>query len=369
MDVVAADGGKPGEWEIRDLPLPVGLLDNTASRYEDTAGVMHALLFGEETVEDGDNNAKVWDYNFDTGDYSTRSERPCVGSHVVTETIQWEDEDGVMRDRPLIVGGMDVGPNQEPCPNVYMYLYEVDEWRVIATLPLHKEDKGPLRAVGSTNIAVMEIDEEKRLYIAGGTWGKNDGTSPQTWYLGLTTALGASKPAIDHWTRAADMPVDNDDGAGRTHACWANDGEFMYIFGGWDETKGKDGHGDALRFDPVANEWDHVSLTGMPVARGGAGAGIYDPVEHQIWCIGGEAAPDKRVDVYDIVTNSWFEGPELVEGSGAHYVSWATDTNTILVWGGEADGSDGAMDHVLSLNIRYPRAGGDDRRRSLREVV
>ncbi len=148
-------------------------------------------------------------------------------------------------------------------------------------------------------------------------YGGEDGT-PIT--VPIVHVFDIENPALG-WIRLRDMQY------GVNHAAAAFDGKLMHVFGGRDGgntvTNGFDYH---QIFDPVTGLWTTDLTSPLPVKRGGLGKAVYH--NGKIYVFGGETGlaasttnkiSSKQVfyrnDVYDISTNKWTSGTDMLSGS------------------------------------------------------
>jgi N-acetylneuraminic acid mutarotase len=176
-----------------------------------------------------------------------------------------------------------------------------DTWTTLADLPVGLLD--PMAAV-----------YDSRLYLMGGHESFADTRG--------TTKLWIYDPATDTWSELTHMPETR----------WAGDavtlGNYIYIVGGIGPT------GDLLRYEVATDTW--TALPGLVAPVWGLQAVVLDD---KIWVIGGSTTPDYQsvdalgdVRIYDPATESWEEGPPLVQPR-AYFMAEAYGRNIVVTGG------------------------------------
>ncbi|XP_013398965.1 kelch-like protein 28 [Lingula anatina] len=155
-------------------------------------------------------------------------------------------------------------------------------------------------------------------------------------YSSLLSSVERYDQHANKWEVVTPLPVPT-----RCMAATSYKGK-LYVFGG-EEANGISKA--AFRYDPVTEQW--IQLPSMHVSRALAGCVVY---KEKIYIIGGNSLVSEKwkreflpehcvcsVEVFDPVTETWSEGPELPNSlCGAGVVKY---DNTILVVGGEDENS------------------------------
>jgi N-acetylneuraminic acid mutarotase len=302
---------KPGWWGGMAMPEPAG---------EVAAGVVGTRMV---VVGEGTSSTQLYDvsggYWIEEISFST-APRPLVGRGHAAE---------VVGDSLYLLGGIGAGAGQ-------MQIYDVrsNRWTVGPELPF--------QAGGSASALI-----DGKLYVGGGI----DGSS-------TLAEAAAYDPATQTWSAIAPMPKPT------SHAASGTDGARWYVFGGRgprsaDAVGAANGLDDVQVYDPATDTWT-VSGSGpdapapLPVGRGGMGKALF--VVGRFYVIGGEMAGGPgadehgvydRVDIYDVETNVWAEGPPL--STARHGIfPVLVGSRRILVAGGR-DRTDASRTDVLEI--------------------
>lgn len=176
--------------------------------------------------------------------------------------------------------------------------YEVtrDAWESLAPLPADRHH-------------LMAVAYGGKVYVFG---GDND-------YWEMHADAWVYNPAANEWKAIAPMPEPRYAGSGVVS------GDYIYAVGGNGPSK------LLLRYDPRRDRW--AVLTPMRVRRDHLGAVVSDG---KIVAIGGRNPEDgelNSVEVYDIGTNTWSEGPALNTARAGHGIT--VHQGRIVVMGGE----------------------------------
>lgn len=168
-------------------------------------------------------------------------------------------------------------PTQEPEPTAAP-TQELGQWTPVTPLP---------EALGSGVIRCS--DDPDSFYLAGGGVGDNMETSNRTYRYDIKTAT---------WLRLADMPTPL-----RFSGIACHQGK-IYVAGGWD----MDFKDVFFIYDIQTDKWSTGKA--LPEKVWGASMGAWDG---KLYLVGGDRGesdfvPDKKVDVYDIATQTWTAG-------------------------------------------------------------
>lgn len=185
-------------------------------------------------------------------------------------------------------------------------------WRALKPLP-----------VGLERFAMTAA--EGRLYIAGGYSGEQ-GAVPidQVW---------SYDPEMDLWQGETALP-----GPKASFAMVALE-NALYALGG------EDGAPGLFVFDLDTREWNAAEAPEV-INRRGAAAVV---IGSEIWLMGGvrDGQASARVDVYDTVSQSWREGPDLPEPRAGHAA--AVVEGAIHIFGGRSADMRQTLSSHLSL--------------------
>jgi len=113
-------------------------------------------------------------------------------------------------------------------------------------------------------------------------------------------------------------------------------GDKVYIMGGYDDNY--DTPASVLVYDLVQNTWATLpSHADLVYPRGDAAAVHF---EGKIYFTGGWGydtayVPLKRVDVFDVATHTWTQGPDMSVGRGDHSIVAVAEGRVLVVMGGE----------------------------------
>jgi len=152
-------------------------------------------------------------------------------------------------------------------------------------------------------------------------WGGNLGQ-------GGVNIGGRYDPASDTWSPISTVNAPSP--RWRHVAAWT--GSEMIVWGGLD-TLYSDSHDDGARYDPVADTWTRMSMTGAP-SRRSAASGVWTGSQLIVW--GGTFYGDelRTGGRYDPATDTWT--PTTLAGApearGGHTAVWTGDR--MIVWGG-----------------------------------
>jgi len=158
------------------------------------------------------------------------------------------------------------------------------------------------------------------MIIWGGDLGQNGGVSG-----------GRYDPASDTWSPTSTV---NAPWPRRSHVvAWT--GSEMIVWGGWD-TVDYGVHDDGARYDPVADTWTPISVTGAP-SRRIAASGVWTGSRLIVW--GGTVSygDDLRTGGrYDPATDTWT--PTTLAGApeGRSRLTAVWTGDRMIVWGGAA---------------------------------
>ncbi|MCP2670040.1 hypothetical protein NHF40_03765 [Maricaulaceae bacterium EIL42A08] len=168
----------------------------------------------------------------------------------------------------------------------------------------------PALPVGLERFAMASLGD--RIYVAGG-FSADSGSEP-------IADVWSFDPAANLWQGEPAMP-----GAKSAFALLSVN-DALYAVGG------EGGVAGMFVYDPEALEWTTVSAPER-VNRRGAAAVV---VDQEIWLIGGvrARASSDAVDIYDVSTGVWREGPSLPEPRAGHAA--AVLDGRIHVFGGRS---------------------------------
>lgn len=252
-------------------------------------GEVAAGVIGDKMYVVGETSAvtAVYDLSRDAWSTSTAPQRPFVGHHHAAE---------VLGGKWYVIGGLGGGSPGK----LQIYDPASSAWTSGPDMPYDG---------GSVSSAVIG----GKIYVAGGIVGA---TPSQPAGAGTTRRAAVFDPAVNRWSFVRSMPK------GVNHAASATDGRKLYVFGGRGGTNVVgNGVGIVQVYDPARNKWTSSrerTIAAMPIGRGGTGKAVYDG--GKFYVTGGETtdgpgATDngvyKRVDVFDIRTNSWSQGPAM----------------------------------------------------------
>ena len=299
--------GVSNSWETGP-PMPANMVE------------MGAVWLGDKLYVTGMTNALYPDtstlqfvYNLNSNSWSQWTPmRPYPGSHPTMFNIG-----GLI----YIVGGFDGGSSGK----VQIFNPTNSTWSLGASMPW---------AAGAFSAEVIN----GKIYAAGGIVGEV--TSNGYWTPGHSTNLAAVyDPVSNVWTNLPPQPAD------RNHTASGTDGSRFFIFGGRNigDTQGN-GFNTVQIYDPSNNTWDCSTNAGstlapLPAARGGMGKAIYH--NGDFFVMGGETVSDpgatanlvfNRVDIYNVVSNSWRLGTPMP--TALHGIYPALRGNRIYVAGG-----------------------------------
>jgi N-acetylneuraminic acid mutarotase len=206
----------------------------------------------------------------------------------------------------LLAGGDDEGDAPETVPG---------EWRELSPAPLSQVEMGAARIGGF-------------IYGAGGLVPPDETTNQVVRY----------EIAADRWDLAEGMIV------AVNHPGVTAAGGKLYVHGGY-TVSGDEGSGtSALQcYDPATGEW-----VGLEHSRYTAAANTLAAVGGKLYSIGGvrDGSQQRTVQVYDIATDTWSEGPETPEPAREHLAS-AVVGDRIYILGGRAPGANFDLVDVL----------------------
>lgn len=130
------------------------------------------------------------------------------------------------------------------------------------------------------------------------------------------------------------------------HPAFVGHAGALYVIGGYvDELP----TAASWRYSPETGRWEE--LPSMRVARGSPAAA---PIDGKIYVIGGSSGeqgstePTATVEIYDVATGSWADGPDL--RTPRHHHAAAASGDRIVVLGGRGD-EDLSLDAVEQLDV------------------
>lgn len=187
-----------------------------------------------------------------------------------------------------------------PRDNFEVYDISINRWRPLSPLPEGLERFGLAAAEG-------------RIWAAGG-FSAESGREP-------IAEMWSYDPEADIWQSEAAMPAPR-----AAFAMVAHEGR-LYAVGGAGEP------GGVFVFDISSREWAALDAP-SGLARRDAGITL---VDGEIWVTGGivERRAVRRVDIYNIDSQSWRRGPDLPDARAGH--SLVYDGQRLMVLGGRGE--------------------------------
>ena len=177
------------------------------------------------------------------------------------------------------IGGMD--PGIGPIRTVEAYNFATNAWMTRAPLHVALSNTNGVGVIGG------------KLYLSGGAFMTADGLT------GVHPGLNVYDPALNRWTKKADMPKRFGDGITGVIG-----GKLYVLMGRCNNCGTVERITSRLyRYDPVTNLWEFRSR-GPRAHAGGAGAVI----NGKFYVAGGTGADghaSNQLEVYDPVTNRW----------------------------------------------------------------
>jgi N-acetylneuraminic acid mutarotase len=179
---------------------------------------------------------------------------------------------------------------------VEVYDPATNDWDALASLPQGRHH-------------AMAAGHNGKVYVFGGAQETSWLPTNTTWIY---------DPVADSWAEKSPMPETRMSGAALAL------GDFLYVTGGAGGTEA------LLRYDPSADRWDRLAT--LPHHREHLAAVVF---EDELWAIGGrqEANTLASIDIYDPDTDTWRDGPAMIEARSGHGA--AVVDGKIIAVGGE----------------------------------
>lgn len=161
-----------------------------------------------------------------------------------------------------------------------------------------------------------------------------------------STKVHAYNPASNSWRYVTDVPVTIEMfGLARV-------GNLAYLIGGWNGST-EQVLSSVMTFNFDTGVWTQNAGIALPApARVFTYQHALPVINGKIYCVGGDVAPDERtdqVDVYDTVSDTWSDGPDLPVPTSGHCV--LQENGSIYVVGGTIGYDSEADEDICTDNI------------------